>query len=50
MEEAQAPLQLKAHQHVIFGQSLGPWLRSFKRIGTLPLMPERPIYACSKTP
>jgi len=32
------------------GQSQGPWLESLKRIGTLLLMADRPIYTCSKMP
>ena len=50
MEEGQASLQLKANHHVILGQSLGPWLESLKRIGTLLLMAERLISTCSKMP
>jgi len=50
MEEGQAPLQLKAHHLFILGQSLGSWLESLKRIGTLLLMAERPVSTCSKMP
>ena len=48
MEEAQAQTQLKAHQHVKLGQSLEPWLRSFKKIGILPLMAEKRTYTYSR--
>ena len=50
MEEGQASLQLKANHHVILGQSLGTWLESLKRIGTLLLMAERPTSTCYKKP
>jgi len=48
MDEAQAPTQLKAHQHVKLGQSLEPWLGNFKKIGILPLMAEKPTCTCSR--
>ena len=48
MEEAQAPTHMQAHQSVELGQPLEPWLRSFKKIGMLLLMVEKPSYTCSR--
>jgi len=44
MEDDQASLQLKVNHSVILRQSLGPLLKSLKRIGTLLLMAETYLY------